>query len=478
MTRWPVSLLLAVLIPPLAEAQAPDTIRRTSGVSVSGVVRDSIARAPLAGATVQIVAADSVGRFGRSAASDSLGRFTLGDVPTGRYILGFFHPMLDSLGVEAPLREVLVDGHQPVRADLAIPSAARLRTAICGPRSSADSGLAAVVVGVVRDARDGRPAAGVTVSGEWVELTFNRRGLTRRVPRHLVTTGANGWFAICNVPGPGTMGLLAGSGADSTDLIEVDMPAGGFLRRDLYLGPARTVATTDAPIHRLRTGDGSISGTVMTAEGAQWLAGAQVGFANGPQTRANERGEWALADVPTGTRMLEIRALGYYPARRRVDVIAGSAPVRVALFTLTAMLDTVRVKASRLPGELDRLGFEERRRTGSGFFLTAKDIERRKLTVLSDLFRNVPGIHFLQPKGLDGQFEMRGAFGRCVPTVYLNGLTLGIRPTSDDIDTFVRPEDVKGIEIYSDVAPPVQYRPEGGTALEPTHCGSIMIWTR
>jgi hypothetical protein len=59
-----------------AGAQAPDT--RTT---VSGTVYDSLARAPLPGAVVQLVAADTRTRFSGTALSDSLGRFTIGDVP-------------------------------------------------------------------------------------------------------------------------------------------------------------------------------------------------------------------------------------------------------------------------------------------------------------------------------------------------------------------------------------------------------------
>src|SRR5512138_941129 len=79
--------------------------RDNAGATVSGVVRDSIANSPLADATVQLIASDDPARFERTTTSDSLGRFILRDVPLGRYMLGFFHPVLDSLGVEAPLRE-------------------------------------------------------------------------------------------------------------------------------------------------------------------------------------------------------------------------------------------------------------------------------------------------------------------------------------------------------------------------------------
>src|SRR5688572_493685 len=126
-------LLLAVFLPAIASAQIA-----AAGVTVSGVVYDSIARGPLAGASVQLVT-DKVTTFIRTAETDSLGRFTLTDVPPGQYKLGFLHPLLDSIGVDPPPREVRVDGQRPVRADLAIPAPLRIRTAICGPRPAMDS---------------------------------------------------------------------------------------------------------------------------------------------------------------------------------------------------------------------------------------------------------------------------------------------------------------------------------------------------
>lgn len=472
-------LLLVVLLAPPAAAQAPDTTHRAPGATVSGVVRDSIARMPLAGATVQLFA-DGLPSFIRTAVSDSMGRFTLADVPDGRFTLGFLHPMLDSLGVEAPLREVFVDGHRPVRADLAIPSPARLRAAICGPRSALDSG--AVLVGIVRDAQNRAPVAGVTVIGEWLELSFRPDGMVRRIPRLVATTGENGWFAMCNVPSAGTMSLIATRGADSTDLIEVQVPAEGFLRRELYLGPARTVVMGDtirradslAPLpRRVRVGDGRLSGTVVAAAGAKPLVGAQVSITGGPQTRTNERGEWTLVDAPAGTRMLEVRALGYFPERRRVDVVDGMAPLRVALSTLKSVLDTVRISATRRMYDRDSNGFQRRRRSGIGHYLAAVDIARQMAIVTSDLFRMIPGVRMERdPTTSETQILVRGNMAEwCSPTVYIDGRHL-VGSSADDIDMWVRPKNVAGVEVYSGLGAPLEYQ-EGMTG-----CGSILIWTK
>ena len=207
------------------------------------------------------------------------------------------------------------------------------------------------------------------------------------------------------------------------------------------------------------------------------MENAQISIAGGPQTRSNERGEWTLLNAPAGTRMLEIRALGYYPERRRVDVVADAAKVRVALSTLEAVLDTVKIRATL---SRDPSGFEARRRTGVGHFLTATDIERWQPVALSDIFRSVPGVRLeTSPNGYDKRISIRGAFGQCDPAIYLNGQPLTslagysvVTLTADDLDTWVRPHDVTGIEIYTGDTAPVQYQ-QGMSG-----CGSILIWTK
>ncbi|MEK7240148.1 MAG: carboxypeptidase regulatory-like domain-containing protein [Gemmatimonadota bacterium] len=461
-------------------AQVPDTIPRAPGATVSGVVRDSIARTPLAGAWVQLVAADSATRFARTVASDSLGRFTFADVPDGRYVLGFFHPLLDSLAVDLPPRDVLVSRHRSVRADLATPSPARLRVAICGSPDGAASVAGGVVGGVAREARDGKAAAGVTVIGEWLEITFRKGGIDRRRPRLVVTTGENGWFFLCNAPSGGTMFLSAGRGADSTDLIEVQVPKEGFARRELYLGFARSVVAVDTtsradtlgiPTRHLRVGDGRLRGTVVTSEGSRPLAGAVVRIAGGPMTRANDQGEWMLVDAPTGTRVLEVRAVGYYPSRRAVDVVADAGPVRVALSMFTAMLDTVRVLAERMADGRNS-GFAERRRTGMGQYLTAQDLVRRGAIDLSDVFRNLPGIRTELDDMGAVRITMRSAFGDyCSPAFYLNGLPMFIL-TAGELDNMAKPKNVRAIEIYNEATTPPQFQ----QAM--SGCGAIVVWTK
>ncbi|MHB1311329.1 MAG: carboxypeptidase regulatory-like domain-containing protein [Gemmatimonadaceae bacterium] len=476
-----VVIALLALLARQGGAQVPDPAHRAPGTAVRGVVRDSIAQAPLAGAWVQLADADSQARYVRTVRSDTLGRFTIDSVPAGRYALGFFHPMLDSLGVEPTFRELRVQGSRAVQADLAIPSAARLRTAICG---QADAG-GALVIGIAREATARAPAAGVTVIGEWMEYTFAPGGIGRSRPRRVATTAANGWFSMCNVPSGGTMFLSASRGADTTDQIEVAVPATGFQRRDVYLGAARIVVTGEAasradslpPPVRLRLGDGRLRGVVVTADGSRPLPGALVRISDGPTVRANELGEWTLVDAPAGTRMLEVRAVGYYPVRRAVDVVPDAAPVRVTLSTFKAMLDTVRITAVRVADRFAS-GFEERQRSGRGHFLTADDIMRRGAVDASDVFKNLPGVRIY-----DGGIFMRSAFKpggaaaneegsyACKPMFYVNGLPM-FDINTGELDATMRARNIRAVEIYDEASVPPQFQ------LGMSGCGAIVIWTK
>ena len=482
-----LSLALELCSTALAAQSGTGGPPQGTGTTVSGVVRDSIARTPLANAAIQLVGDESMGDFIRTATSDSLGRFVLGDVPTGRFTLGFLHPMLDSLGLEPVLRQVVVTSRTAVRADLGIPSAAQLRRTICGERqaaSVADSG--AVVLGFVRDARTRESIARAAIVAEWMEVSYTTAGIRRSVPRLVATSAANGWYALCDVPGAGLIALTASQRADSTGRLDISIPTDGFLRRDLYLGaPATvTVATptaspTDSVVRSARTirrGDVRLTGVALAADGARPLPGALVTLIDGPQTRATADGSWTLNDAPPGTRMLDVRAVGYSPDRRPVDVIAGATPVRVTLSTLRAVLDTVRVSAAR---SVDRrqTGFSERRRSfGAGRFLGPEDIARRNALTMSEVLRALPGLRMERTENAsDGTVLLvRSATDeRCSPETYLDGRNMGVL-NAEDIDGWVLPAQVFGVELYASGIVPPQFN----RGLADTGCGVLVIWTK
>src|SRR4051812_22424273 len=125
--RWGV---LAMLLAPLCDASAQHAL-----VRVSGSVYDSVRGRPLSDALVQFAQVDPLGSSRiLGARSDAGGKFHLDSVAPGKYLVGFFHPVLDSLGVEARGNAVQVTRDGQV-IDLAGPSPATLNELLCGNTS-------------------------------------------------------------------------------------------------------------------------------------------------------------------------------------------------------------------------------------------------------------------------------------------------------------------------------------------------------
>ena len=458
-------LFILSLLIRVAGAQQPAATPVGRG-SVSGIVFDSVARAPLALATVQLVPNENATRP-RSVTSDSTGRYAIGALADGHYLIGFFHPMLDSLGLEPPVREVFVRGGAAQRVDLSIPSPTRIRAAVCGAAAPNDSG--AIVIGFARHASDGSPAPHVRVTGEWNEISFTSSGMTRSTPRLVSVSLDNGWFAMCGVPRGGTMVLTASRGDDSSGVVEIQVAANGFARQDLYIASAPIVASdSSAPARRgVRRGDVRLHGTVRRAAAGEPVAGAQVALVEGPYTTTDAQGEWTLVDAPPGTRMLEVRAVGMYPERIAVNVVAGAPPIHVLMNTLRAVLDTITVRAGRLA---DLRSLEGRRRAGVGRFIEARALELHPGKQLSEILLRQTGVHEL--RGVDGssRLALRGTED-CPADLYVDGQYL-FDVTTIDLDHWVQPQRVRGIEIYVPAATPPQFQ-------QPLNaCGSIIIWTK
>jgi len=436
---------------PLVALVAPVGAQSAGGASVTGVVVDSLMLRPLRAATVQLVADAGPGRapFVRAAVSDSLGRYRIDGVPDGRYLIGFLHPRLDSLGLAPPLRTLRIGAGESSVVDLALPSPLRLRVGICGGVVLADS--SGVVVGVVRDAGTGRPVPGATVRGAWLELALTRTGVARHVPRLAATTGDDGSFALCGPPSAGLVELVAAHDDDNTDVIDVQVPADGVLHRDLYLG---------------RRAGGRLRGTVVSGTTGAPVAGAAVHIVGGAETRADERGAWTLADVPTGTRLLETRAVGFDAERRVVDVLGDVPPLRSELLPLQALLDAVRVteRFSELRGN----GFRARARTGPGHYITPEDIARRGGVVISDALRSSPDLE-VRHGGLSTVLVMRNGNRDCRPAIFLDGVHLRGAGAAE-LDGLAKPHEVTGIEVYAATTVPPQFRV--------VPCGSVVVWTR
>ncbi|MFL5577083.1 MAG: TonB-dependent receptor [Gemmatimonadaceae bacterium] len=448
-----------------SSAPAPSAAAPT----VTGVVYDSLAGAPLAGAAVQLVRDDSSRAGGYSAITDSAGHYAITGMRPGRYLAGFFHPVLDSLEIEAPLQRVEVGGEPVTTLDLAVPSPAQLHAAFCSELPRGDT--SATLVGWVRDADRGDGVGESRIVLTWSELRVDEGGvrvLKRRVPAR---PRPSGFYIVCGLPSDIALDADADApGGRRSGIVDLNLRAGEMRRLDFALADSTSAvaAPTDSAGERKLRGSARVAGTVRDA-GGRPVVRANVGVRGAAVTTVtSETGTFALGGLPAGTRALEVRAIGYEPASVPVTLRSGaSAAARVTLQRRADVLAPVTVLGKESRRTRDITGFLERSRTGMGKYLTAEDIEKRNPIQLTDALRMTSGIQ-VRPNGFGYSIQGRGG---CSPSVFIDGLP--VYDGARDIDELVRPSEVAGIEVYSGSG-----SVPGQFATQSNGCGTVLIWTK
>jgi hypothetical protein len=227
-----------VLIPAVLSLAA--SVASAQGrLSLSGVVFDSVAGRPLVGAMVQVTgAAGAVTGRTASAVTDTAGRYAVSGLPQGRYVAGFFHDALDTLGLVGEPRAVTV-ADTTATLDLATPSPRTIIGTICGATSVTDS--VGLLIGHVHKSGTSTPIAGATVTVEWGETIIEKGSVRSRNMAADATTTGPGWFAMCDVPGDVELTVSVSSGADSSGFVSLEVPRTGVRHVTFYVGGARRV---------------------------------------------------------------------------------------------------------------------------------------------------------------------------------------------------------------------------------------------
>lgn len=449
--------------------------------TVEGVVYDSLARRPLVGAAVSLVST-SAEATSYSAISDSSGHYALHGVIPGLYTAGFLHPLLDSIGIEAPAHRVTITNTTTrTRVDLGVPGAQRLHDAICGAPTRNDS--SGVFVGHVQNAATKQFSSDATVLAQWTRVGIIDGRLKTTLPTLAAKTAPGGWFAFCGLPTHMSVAIIAASGADSSGVLMIDVPPRTAVHRNLYVGQVEhvTPALADStlpdslrvPMEAFRRGPARIHGVVRDAEHHVPLPGVRLTIVGtGMSTTTDDQGAFSLRQLPLGTQALSARKVGYFPLEQPVDVFADDdAPIDLALPTLGSVMDTVRITASRVI-TTDANGFYRRQKTGFGRYFDADQISNIKPFRVSDLLWRAPGVR-VTTSGGDRNVLVRAPLGGyCTPSLYLDGFPMhgmGI----DDLDMLVPPDRVQGIEIYnSPTNAPAEF-------ISPfAQCGAIVVWTQ
>jgi hypothetical protein len=412
-----------------------------------------------------------------AATTDSAGRFRIDSLAPGRYMVGFESPLLDSLEITLPPRAVTVEAERPATVDLAMPSATKLRAALCpGVPLGVDAG---VVYGHVVDAETESPLAGAAVALQWRELAvWDKAGsdVLRPVRSDRLAsaiTDAGGWYRACGVP----------TGTWLSMQIQQDGRVGPVLRTlvDSALGIAiRHISFSAVTAHdsgafadsapaRPFAGTATLTGVVRGPAGNP-IPAVEVHVAGTRGTAVTDaEGNYTLSGLPAGTHELEARRIGYSVADAWVELRGGATMRSDARIERIVSLDSVRVVATRTRY---REFSEHQKLALNGRFIGPERLQRLHFSRTSDLIRSLGG--FVMENrggrtrvGIAGQ----GAWARpCYANVVIDGLS-GWDDDPDAVSVDDVPANLVGaIEMHSGTGPPEYGLGHG--------CGTIVIWTK
>ena len=466
-----IIIALALCVAPRAHAQSDRSGR------IEGVVFDSVHARPLADVHVVVAGTGMRSDVRAEATSDSAGRFRIDSLPLGRYLVGFESALLDSLEVTLSPREATVTPGNVTQVALAMPSAAKLRAAVCpGVNLSKELGA---VYGQVVNAETDDPMAGVTVVLQWRELSVwdsHESSTLRPVSKARlasVTTDDAGWYRACGVPtGTWVSMQLQHEGRVGPVLRTLVDDSLGIGIRHLAYSAASARDSSDfadsTAVLPPLAGSATLTGIVRGPTGAP-LPAAQVHVLGAQGIAVTDaQGSFTLTNQPAGTREVEVRRIGYGLTNAWVNLRSGATVKSDVRLERVVNLDSIRVVA--VSTRYKEFAAHQKMGLG-GIFLGPDRIQRMHFNRTSDIIRGMAGFVVRNIRSGRTRVYRQGGGESCVVNVSVNGFS----GFADDPDAFsvddVNPRDVGAIEVNSG-----QY---GGGLPELDHgCGVIVIWTK
>jgi carboxypeptidase family protein len=430
---------------------------KTGKAHITGVVVDSLNRRYMSGADVVIDGANITLR------TDSVGAFRIDSLPPGTYQVGVFDPLLDTLGTSLATRPFHIGPDSASYIVLAVPSAATIVGKLCQSPTSSESRSA--VIGHVHDPETLQPIAGAEVSIAWTSVEASKEIGIRRTP-HLVrdTTDSSGAFRFCGLPNSLAASLQARRGPLATSEIPItlgDQPV-EFLARDLLLSAGDSA---------LKSGNASVSG-VVSLEGNAAASGTRVELLGTDRVAiTNEKGEFEMQNLPSGSRVLLARHLGFAASVAPVDLSSQDHPrVSIKLAKFVAVMDPILVTARR-SAALDKVGFGQRSKIGMGYYLGPDRIARMHPYYVSDILRQVPSLRVVEGPYGPAVKGSRSTTNGCVQ-FYLDDMPY-TEMTPGDVNQFVNGAEVAAVEVYQPGMAPGRFMGTGNYS-----CTTVVLWTR
>jgi hypothetical protein len=435
---------------------SPPAGSKTGKAQIVGVVVDSLNGRFLIDADVVIEGTKA------TLETDSLGKFEIDSLAPGTYQVGVFHPLLDTLGITLVTKPFHIGPDSSSLVLLAVPSAATIIRAACADKPG--GGDKSAVIGHVYDPETLQPMAQAEVSVAWAEIEVSKEFGIRRTARLMRdSTDLLGTFKICGLPSSLQATLQARRGSTVTAEIPILLgeKSSELLARTLLL------STADSST---KVGNATVSGVVLL-EGSSTSGESRVELVGTDIVAlTNDKGEFTMRNLPSGSKVLLARHLGFGAETAPVDLSSREEKhVTIKLPRFLAIMDPVLVTARRAAA-LDRIGFNQRKKSGFGYYIGPERLDNMHANAVTDILRMVPGLRVSY--GPDGDFvsSTRGVGSGCV-RYFLDDIPY-TEMTPGDINSFVTGHEVVAVEVYQDTNTPPQYMHAGAS------CTTIVLWTR
>ncbi|HTD83221.1 MAG TPA: carboxypeptidase regulatory-like domain-containing protein [Gemmatimonadaceae bacterium] len=452
-----VTAISFIALAPVGAQNVTAPVSSAGKARILGVVVDSLNGGVLAGADILMDGAQV------SAQTDSLGKFEFDGLTPGDFQLGVFHPRLDTLGVSIVTQKFHVGRDSTSVVVMAVPSAATLIRTRCPAQS--DAAGASAVIGRVKDPESLQSVAGAEVSIAWSEIEISKQvGIHQTARLRRDTTDKNGEFKFCGLPSSLQASLKARHGATATAEIPV-----GLGDRPIELA-ARTLLLSAAD-STTKTGNAAVSGVVQLADGAP-SSGTRVELVGTDiVTLTDAKGDFTMRNLPSGSRVLLARHLGYAAQIAQVDLSSHEqAHVTIKLPKYVAVMDPVLVTARRTAA-LDKVGFGQRRKSANGYFVGPEQIERMHPFYVTDVLRMVPGIQVVHTRTGEAVRSSHDVGRPSCVQYYVDDMPFTeLEP--GDANNFMNGGEIVAVEVYQPGMAPAQYT----RALNA--CVTILLWTK
>jgi hypothetical protein len=430
-------------VPGLAGAQLrakPDTVR--------GVVYDSLSQRPIAGANVMAEPG------GQSALTDDAGRFTI-VAPDLITRVTAFHLTLDRTGIGS-LSAVPAAGSGG-RVFLATPSALTAWQRLC-PGIARPAQREGVVFGTVRGSDGSTRIAGARVRVSWDR---GAPDATTGVRQFEVRTDSLGSYYACGVPAAENAYIVTYSAQYVSGSIAIAGDSLPLRKLDLFAGKLSDSKSVTPATKSMVTGfvrdvtRRPVTDAIVEIDGLDLSVKTDAG------------GRFRFPSVPTGTRMLLSRSVGFLPTLQPIDVLErGTDEVNVEL-QRSVVLPGVKV-TERLSVNPLRAEFDERKRTSFGTFLDTADISRKAHT--RNIFEGIPSLEVTGRNNTEFYLftPLLHVSGPCPANVYVDG-----RKSDTDELISLPKEQIATTEIYvRQPNAPAKFRPMDNA------CGVVLVWTK